>query len=155
MKSNLVTATATPAMLLSDAQPSQAGVLARLVKSLTSWGRPALDPNRVEHLSETIAAQPALRQWLLVIASETPRVRRALLARAAQAMRSDVGNVEASEVLEQLADARLMRAVTEYLLQKTGLQPLTPTKPTGSGARVRLNELADRLQARPQRRLAA
>jgi hypothetical protein len=52
--------------------------------------------------------------------------------------------VEASEVLEQLTDARLMRAVTEYLFQKEGLEPLGATEAGGRGARVRLDALGRR-----------
>jgi hypothetical protein len=118
MKSNLIHSPTTLAASAPDAQPRVCRIATRLLERLTSWRRPAIDARQVELLAETVAAQPALRQWLLVVASESPRVRRALLARAAQAMRVDVGNLEASQVLEQLADTRLMRAVTEYLLQQ-------------------------------------
>jgi hypothetical protein len=139
----------------SRAECCSAGIAARVLEKLTPWRRPAIDPLHVEHLGETIAAQPALRQWLLVIASESPRVRRALLARANQAMRSDIGSPEASEVLQQLADARLLDAVTEYLLFQAELQPVEGAKRTGRGARVRFDTLGHRLKAREQQQLAA
>jgi hypothetical protein len=155
MKSNLIHSPTTLAASAPGAQSRVCRIATRLLERLTSWRRPAIDARQVELLAETVAAQPALRQWLLVVASESPRVRRALLARAAQAMRVDVGNLEASQVLEQLADTRLMRAVTEYLLQQAGLQPLGRAKPKRPEARVRLDSLNDRLQCRQQQLISA
>src|SRR5687768_10334413 len=57
---------------------------ARLLQPLSLLWRPRLDPERVTLIARIVASEPALRQWLLVIAGEEPRVRRALLARGVQ-----------------------------------------------------------------------
>lgn len=102
------------------------------------------NPERVALVASVVACQPALRQWLIIIASEPARVRRALLARAVQEMRATLGNPEVAEIMEQLADEPLLRAVTESLFRRSGMQP--PSQQTGPVARVRLTELGERLQ---------
>jgi hypothetical protein len=119
---------------------------ARVFQPLAILWRPRLDPERVTFVAGVVASQPALRQWLLVIASESARVRRALLARGVQEMRTTLGSPEVAEVMEQLADESLLHAVTVTLFRQSGMEP--PTQRTGPLARVRLAELGERLQQR-------
>jgi hypothetical protein len=90
------------------------------------------------------AHQPTLRRWLIASASEPPRVRRALLVRAAQELRASALHREAADALEDLTDARLLQAVTKALFLQSGLELPAPVKRTGRIARVRLAELAER-----------
>jgi len=119
---------------------------ARVFQPLALLWRPRLDPKRVTFVAGIVASQPALRQWLLVIASETARVRRALLARGVQEMRTTLRSPDVADVMEQLADDSLLHAVTETLFRQSGMEP--PAQRTGPIARVRLAELGERLQQR-------
>jgi hypothetical protein len=119
---------------------------ARLLQPLSLLWRPRPNPERVAFLAGIVANQPAVRHWLLVIAGEPARVRRALLARGVQEMRVNLCSPEVAEVMEQLADEPLLHAVTESLFRQSGMEP--PTQRTGRAARVRLAELGEHLQQR-------
>ena len=129
---------------------SSGGIGARLLslvqRPLSILRRERPDPARIAVVSDVVATQPALRQWLLIIASEPARARHALLARAVQEMRNSLCNPEVADDMEQLADEPLLRAVTETLYRRSGMEP--PTEHSGSAARVRLAELGERLQQR-------
>jgi hypothetical protein len=115
-----------------------------LLHPLSLIRRAQPDPARVAFVTSVVSSEPVLRQWLLIIASEPARVRHALLARATQEMRVTLCSPEVAEVMEQLADEPLLRAVTKSLFRRSGMEP--PAQETGRAARVRLTELSERLQ---------
>lgn len=127
---------------------SSAGLGSRLAsllfQPLSRLWRGRLDPERVALVTDVVSSQPALCQWLLIMASEPPRVRRALLGRAVREMRVTLSNPDVAEMMEELGDERLLRAVTESLFLQSGMEP--PARQTGRDARVRLAELGERLQ---------
>jgi hypothetical protein len=127
--------------------------LARFFRPL-GRSRAQVDPQQIADLAETVANQPRLRTWLLTIASEAPRVRRALLARGAKELRA-IGHLDAADALEQMSDAAVLHAVTEALLRHSELEPLQPRQRTGRSARTRLGELNRRLEAGSQTACAA
>lgn len=119
-----------------------------LLQPSTLFRRSSPNAGDVTRLVQTAMRYPFVRQWLLVIASESPRVRRALLARAAHELQSQPGSRHTAAALQQLADPTLLKAVTDTLFRQAGLEPLSRAHSTASRARVRLTELAERLEAR-------
>jgi hypothetical protein len=141
--------------LLGHLLTSSQRLVVQLASPLTRLLRPAPDARRVAVLAEIIAAERSLWTWLLVIASEPPRVRRALLARGAQELRVTLQNPVASDAIAQLADAPLLHAVITVLFRRHSLPPLTAEQRTGRHARVRLAQLGEHLLADRSASLAA
>ena len=144
--------------LIDDTEPALPAArhfATRFLEWTRQWWNPAPDRELVARVAQTAARHAALRHWLLVIASEPPRLRRALLTRAAEELRTLPADTEAADALEHFADTDLLHAVTETLLRQHGLEPLAPAHRIGRAARVRLAELSSLLQAQDSGYLCA
>ena len=134
-----------------DVRPSLATRMAGwIIQPLSIFRRSMPDRERVQELSDRVMHNSTLREWLLVIAGEAPRVRRALLARAACEFRTGFEDHGTASALEALVDEELLDAVVAELFQRTGLEPLEGSERTGRTARLRLAALGEQLQRAPQ-----
>ena len=70
---------------------------------------------RCAELIALLETQPALRIWVMALDGRSPRTQRALLTRAQQIFRGEFGDHVAGDILDELYDPALLRAVLAEL----------------------------------------